>query len=101
MKRKQRTIIASSFSFLSLVVLCLTARSSHETKLFLRMTETLSRAEEPGTQGHRVTQLVQCNNASSFIFVPGCCLGSEECYNMNPCKGNPFSCDGDIWIEPE
>lgn len=58
--------------------------------------------DPPGKQGERQTQAVACFSAWYGLSVSvGCCLGSEQCNNMNPCNGGNFSCDNQHWIEPE
>lgn len=56
----------------------------------------------PGKQGQRQQQAVQCFSAWNGMYVTvGCCFGSEQCNDMNPCDGKAFSCDSNEWIEPE
>ena len=101
MNRKQKRRIAAIFLLFSIVVFSVSVQNSRETDQIIRTVETLARSENPGTQGYRSTQLVICILLSNPFFATGCCLGSEDCYTMNPCKGEPFSCDGATWIDPE
>lgn len=54
----------------------------------------------PGAQGQRTNQAVQCAGGG-WIIKPGCCFGYENCYNMNPCDGSAFSCNGVDYIPVE
>lgn len=52
----------------------------------------------PGPQGNRQTQSVQCG-VGGWVIKPGCCFGDTDCYDMDPCNGASFSCDGKKYVE--
>ena len=47
--------------------------------------------EQPGPQGERHPQAVWCGGGG-WVIKPGCCYGSENCDNMDPCNGQSFKC---------
>lgn len=79
--------LASTLSATILVAKAVTSEPIHST-----VTDPYSNGL-PGQQGERHSQAVQCGGGG-WVIKAGCCYGWEECYNMNPCNGRSFSCDG-------
>lgn len=103
MNTKIKSIILLGFAISSITVLVITLRGSAMDKVLAGPVESLSYSNEgPGAQGFRKTQAVRCPDTLWGISVkPGCCGGSELCFDMNPCNGQRFSCDNNHWIDPE
>ena len=76
-------------------------KSSFSACQLLNEIETLTNGESsgytktcPGPQGNRQSQAVRCHLPTGGDHVViGCCWGYENCDEISPCNGSPFSCD--------